>query len=218
MWGAENLTVNSIRDLLSIVRPIPTLDNIKKAIQDHRSRTGTRLVVSQLSRNDWFHELSRSIQSADHICRRYHGTTLAKVVREVLGDWGNELLDQARGVLAEYYQRGIILNRHTLTIAELGMSGVSLDNRLRWNHDTTIRKELEKMFGKLQRPLSLELVCKVIKKHHGKGKSLLQRHFRIPELAMSNTNLRLRLKKEFNISLAQLVEKVIGKPTRRKPR
>ena len=46
VWGAENLTVNSIRDLLSIVRPIPTLDDIKKAIQDHRSRTGTRLVVS----------------------------------------------------------------------------------------------------------------------------------------------------------------------------
>ena len=86
----------------------------------------------------------------------------------------------------------------------------TLDNRLRWHHNTTIRKELESLFGKQQKPLALAMVREVIADYRRRGKSLLQRHFYIPEIEMANSNLRLRLKKEFKVELADLVAEQRG--------
>ncbi|MGA2620945.1 MAG: hypothetical protein ABSF26_25255 [Thermoguttaceae bacterium] len=205
-WESDNITPTTMRELLSVIQQAPMLSQIHAAIRSYYKRTGERVQVSTRSRSRQFEELGRSIQSVDHICRRHYNTSLAKEVVAVLGR--SIALEQAHKVIRLYSQRDIIVNRNTGDLPEIGMDALTLDNRLRFHHNTTLRKEVEELLGERKKPLLLSTVREVIADYYQRGDSFRHRHFHIPELDMSNSNLRLRLRNDFGVELNDLIEEV----------
>lgn len=88
------------------------------------------------------------------------------------------------------------------------MTSFALNGRLTWNFKTTLAREFEKILGPAAKPLTLEKVRMVVRKYRKKGIRLHRKYGQIPELDMSSHNLADRLKRSFNVSLAELVEEV----------
>ena len=93
-------------------------------------------------------------------------------------------------------------------LPEVGMSSFALNGRLTWNYGTTLAKEVEKILGPQTKPLTLPKVKQVIRKYLNKGIRLHRKFGRIPELDMSSYNLADRLKRNFNVTLTELVDEV----------
>lgn len=201
--GTDNLDAAAIRQLLSIVTEIPSLDEIRAAITAFQRRTGKRPTFHQ---SEWMTELGRSASAVDKILRRHFKTTLANEVRSVLGHSGDELLARTHELIREYWRRGIRIGNKFGELPEIGMSSFALNGRLTWNHDTTLANEVERILGPVAKPLTLPKVRMIVRKYRKKGIRLHRKYGRIPELDMSSHNLADRLKRNFSMTLAELVE------------
>jgi phage tail protein X len=153
-------------------------------------------------------ELDRSARSVDKVCRRHYGTTLASQVRLVLGDANDDLLARTHDLIREYWARGIRIGNKYGDLPEIGMTSVALNGRLTWNYGTTLANEVEKILGPQTKPLTLVKVRPVIAKYLGNGIRLHRKYGRIPELDMSSHNLADRLKRNFSVTLTELVDEV----------
>ena len=208
LFVTVNIDVATIRDLLSIVHEIPTLEDIHDGIRSFHKRTGKRPTFHQ---SEWIKELSRSASAADKVLRRHYGTTLAKEVRSVLGDANDDLIARTHELIREYWARGIRIGNKFGDLPEIGMSSYALNGRLTWNHKTTLAKEVEKILGTQTKPLTLPKVKAVIRKYRKKGVRLHRKFGRITELDMSSHNLADRLKRNFDVKLSELVEEAGAK-------
>lgn len=154
------------------------------------------------------HELDRSASAVDKVLRRHYGSTLAKEVRSVIGDANNDLLSRTHELIREYWSKGIRLGNKHGDLPEIGMTGVALNGRLTYNFNTTVAQEVEKILGPHVKPLTLGKVKKVVAKYLRKGVRLHRKFGRIPELEMSSHNLADRLKRNFRVTLTEMVEEV----------
>ena len=144
----------------------------------------------------------------DKVLRRHYGTTLAKEVRSVLGDTNDDLLTRTHELIREYWSRGIRIGNKYGDLPEIGMTSIALNGRLTWNYGTTLAKEVETILGPQTKPLTLPKVRKVVRKYLRKGIRLHRKYGQIPELDMSSHNLADRLKRNFSVSLPELVRDV----------
>ena len=204
-YGSDNIDGNLIRELLDIVQEIPSLDEIHAGIRDFQSRTGKRPTFHQ---SEWMTELSRSASAVDKILRRHYETTLAQEVRDVLGDPNDDLIAKTHDLIRDYWARGIRIGNKYGDLPEIGMSSFALNGRLTWNHETTLAKEVEKILGPQSKPLTLPKVRQVITKYLKRGVRLHRKYGNIPELGMSSYNLADRLKRNFSVTLTELVDEV----------
>ena len=153
-------------------------------------------------------ELNRSARAVDKILRRYYETTLAQEVRAVLGDPNDDLLAKTHDLIREYWAKGVRIGNKFGDLPEIGMSSFALNGRLTWNYKTTLAKEVEKILGPVSKPLTLPKVRQVIKGYLRKGIRLHRKFGVIPELDMSSYNLADRLKRNFSVTLTELVSEV----------
>jgi hypothetical protein len=204
-YGSENVDGALIRELLDIVHRVPGLEEIHAGIRAFYDRSGKRPTFHQ---SEWMSELGRSASAVDKLLRRHHGSTLAQEVRAVLGDPNDDLLARTHDLIREYWSRGIRIGNKFGELPEIGMSSFALNGRLEWNHGTTLSKEVEKTLGPLSRPLTLPKVRRVIEVYLRKGVRLHRKFGEIPELGMTSYNLADRLKRNFHVTLAELVQEV----------
>jgi hypothetical protein len=153
-------------------------------------------------------ELVRSARAVDKVCRRHYGSTLAQEVREVLGDANDDLLARTDDLILDYWSRGIRIGNKFGDLPEIGMSSYALNGRLTNHYGTTLAKEVEKILGSQAKPLTLPKVKLVIRKYLRKGIRLHRKYGYIPELEMSSYNLADRLKRNFRVTLTELVKEV----------
>lgn len=203
--GTGNIDLSVVRELLEIVHKPPSLEEIHDGIRRFHERTGKRPTFHQ---SEWMDELDRSARAVDKVCRRYYGTTLAKQVRVVLGGGNDDLLARTHDLIREYWARGIRIGNKYGDLPEIGMSSFALNGRLTWNYNTTLAQEVEKILGSQTKPLTLIKIRPVIRKYLRKGIRLHRKYGRIPELDMSSYNLADRLKRNFSVTLSELVEQV----------
>jgi hypothetical protein len=204
-YGSDNIDGALIRQLLDIVHEVPSLDEIHQAIRSFSERTGKRPTFHQ---SEWMTELSRSASAVDKILRRHYETTLAQEVRTVLGDSNDDLLAKTHDLIREYWARGIRIGNKFGDLPEISMSSFALNGRLSWNHGTTLAKEVDKILGPQTKPLTLPKVRQVINSYLKKGVRLHRKFGDIPELGMSSYNLADRLKRNFSVTLTELVDEV----------
>ena len=206
-YGTMNIDSATVRELLDIVHKPPNLEQIQDGIRKFQARTGKRPTFHQA---EWMDELGCSASAADKVLRRHYGSTLAKQVRVVLGDTNDELLARTHDLIREYWARGIRLGNKYGDLPEIGMSSFALNGRLTWNYDTTLAQEVEAVLGPQTKPLTLPKVRQVISKYLKAGVRLHRKLGHIPELDMSSYNLADRLKRNFNVTLTEVVEDVAG--------
>ena len=204
-YGTTNIDSTTVRELLDIVRKPPSLEEIQDGIRKFQKRTGKRPTFHQ---PEWMDELGCSARAADKVLRRHYGTTLAKQVRVVFKDTNDDLLARTHDLIREYWVKGIRLGNKYGDLPEIGMSSFALNGRLTWNHDTTLAKEVEKILGPQAKPLTLPKVRQVIGKYVKAGVRLHRKFGHIPELDMSSYNLADRLKRNFNVTLTEVVDNV----------
>ena len=111
-------------------------------------------------------------------------------------------------MIREYWAKGVRIGNKFGDLPEIGMSSFALNGRLAWNYKTTLAKEVEKILGPLSKPLTLPKVKQVIKGYLRKGIRLHRKFGDIPELDMSSYNLADRLKRNFSVTLTELVSEV----------
>jgi hypothetical protein len=145
---------------------------------------------------------------------RYYGSTLAHEVRNVLGDFNDDLVAKTHDLIREYWSRGIRIGNKFGALPEIGMTSFALNGRLTWNHKTTLAAEVEKVLGSHIKPMTIPKVKIVLRKYHKDGKRLHRKFGRIPELGMSSYNLADRLKRNFNVTLTELVREVAKESSR----
>lgn len=204
-YGTANIDAATVRELLEIIQRPPSLDEIHDGIRRFHERTGKRPTFHQ---SEWMEELGRSARAVDKLLRRYQGSTLAKEVRAVLGDANDDLLVRTHDLIREYWAKGIRIGNKYGDLPEMGMSSFALNGRLNWNYGTTLAKEVEKVLGSQTKPLTLTKARSVIRRYLKKGIRLHRKFGHIPELDMSSHNLADRLKRNFNVALAEVVEEV----------
>lgn len=211
--GTHNIDVATIRELLSIVHEIPTLEQIRQCIRSFHERTGKRPTFHQ---PEWMTELHRSASAVDKVLRRHYGTTLATEVRNVLGHANDDLLERTHDLIREYWSRGIRITNKYGGLPEIGMSSHALNGRLRYKYGTTLTKEVEKILGSVTKPLTLTKARTVIRKYLLRGQRLNRKYGDIPELDMSSYNLADRLQRNFRVTLTELVKAEEKKMIRKK--
>ncbi len=204
-YGSDNIDSPLIRQLLDIVHEVPSLGEIHDAIRSFAERTGKRPTFHQ---SEWIIELNRSARAVDKILRRHYETTLAQEVRAVLGDPNDDLLAKTHDLIREYWAKGIRIGNKYGDLPEMGMTSFALNGRLTWNYKTSLAKEVEKILGPVSKPLTLPKVRQVIKGYLRKGIRLHRKFGDIPELDMSSYNLADRLKRNFSVTLTELVTEV----------
>jgi len=158
--------------------------------------------------SEWMTELNRSASAVDKILRRHYETTLAQEVRAALGDPNDDLLAKTHDLIREYWAKGIRIGNMFGDLPEIGMSSYALNGRLTWNYRTSLAKEVEKILGPVSKPLTLPKVRQVITKYLKSGVRLHRKYGNIPELDMSSYNLADRLKRNFSVTLTELVSEV----------
>jgi hypothetical protein len=186
---------------------VPSLEEIHEGIRHFADRTGKRPTFHQ---SEWMTDLGRSASAVDKILRRNYGSTLAQEVRAVLGDPNDDLLARTHELIRDYWARGIRIGNKYGDLPEIGMTSFALNGRLSWNHETTISKEVEKILGPLSKPITLPKVRRVILGYLERGVRLHRKFGDIPELDMSSYNLADRLKRNFSVTLTELVEETRG--------
>ena len=204
-YGSDNIDGPLIRQLLDIVHEVPSLGEIHDAIRSFARRTGKRPTFHQ---SEWMTEVSRSASAVDKILRRHYGTTLAQEVRAVMGDPNDDLLAKTHDLIREYWAKGIRIGNKFGDLPEIGMSSFALNGRLTWNYKTTLAKEVERILGAQSKPLTLPKVRRVIATYLKRGVRLHRKFGHIPELGMSSYNLADRLKRNFSVTLTELVSEV----------
>jgi hypothetical protein len=202
-FGSENIDLPTIRELLGVLKEIPSLDEIHDGIRKFEKRTGSRPTFHQ---SEWLSELNRSASAVDKILRRHFGSTLACEVRVVLGDFNDDLLQKTHDLIREYWARGIRIGNKFGNLPEIGISSYALNGRLNQHYSTTLAAEVERVLGPHVKPLTIPKVKKVIRKYQSNGLRLHRKFGRIPELDMSSYNLADRLKRNFSVSLTKLVK------------
>jgi len=202
-YGTDNIDLAAVRALLAIVHKPPSLEEIDAGIRSFHKRTGKRPTFHQ---SEWMDELDRSARSVDKILRRHYGTTLAKQVRVVLGDDNDDLIARTHDLIREYWAKGIRIGNKYGFLPEVNTTSLALNGRLYWNYGTTLAQEAEKILGPQIRPLTLVKVRQVIRKYLRKGVRLNRKFGHIPELDMSSYNLADRLKRNFSVTLTELVD------------
>ena len=144
-WGTDNISGQTVRELLGALREIPTLDEIKAAIVAYHKRTGKR---PKCRPGVEFEELGRNCRAVDHVCRGHYGVSLSQLVVQALGGRNDGLVERTRELIRDYWvSRGIRLTRRYGVLPEIDMTTEALNQRLRKNHDTTIALEAEKILG-----------------------------------------------------------------------
>lgn len=201
--GTSNIDLSTVRELLQIVHRPPTLEEIHDGIRAFHERTGKRPTFHQ---SEWMDGLDRSARAVDKVLRRHFGTTLAKEVRAVLGGGNDDLLTRTHELIREYWAKGIRIGNKFGKLPEFGMSSFALNGRLTWNYGTTLAKEVEKVLGAQTKPLTLPKVRMVVRRYLKKGIRLHRKFGHIPELDMSSHNLADRLRRNFSVTLTELVE------------
>ena len=88
------------------------------------------------------------------------------------------------------------------------MTSYALNGRLNQHYKTTLAAEVEKVLGPHVKPLTIPKVKKVIRQYQSNGLRLHRKFGRIPELDMSSYNLADRLKRNFKMTLTELVNEV----------
>jgi hypothetical protein len=203
--GTGNIDLSIVRELLEVVHKPPSLEEIHDGIRHFHDRTGKRPTFHQ---SEWMDELDRSARAVDKVCRRYYGTTLAKQVRFALGDANDDLLSRTHDLIREYWSKGIRIGNKYGELPEIGMTSFALNGRLTWNYNTTLAHEVEQILGLQAKPLTLPKVRKVIREYLRNGIRLHRKFGHIPELDMSSYNLADRLKRNFSVTLTEIVEEV----------
>ena len=203
--GTDNIDVGTVRQLIDVIDMPPTLEEIHNAIRKFYDRTGKRPTFHQ---SEWVTELKRSARAIDKLCRRHYASTLAKEVRVVLGDANDDLLARTHDLIREYWSNGIRIGNKYGDLPEIGMSSVALNGRLQWNYDTTLAQEVERLLGPLAKPLTLPKVKEVVRKYLENGVRLHRKFGRIPELDLSSYGLADRLKRNFDVTLTEIVNEV----------
>ncbi len=201
-YGSENIDGSLIRELLDIVHRVPSLEEIHAGIRAFSDRLGKRPTYH---RSEWMTELGRSASAVDKLLRRHYDSTLSQEVRAVLGDPNDDLVARTHDLIRDYWARGIRIGNKFGDLPEIGMSSYALNGRLTWNFGTTLSQEVEKILGPLSRPLTLPKVSRVIGEYLRKGIRLHRKFGEIPELGMTSYNLADRLKRNFSVSLTELV-------------
>jgi hypothetical protein len=204
-YGTANIDTATVRELLDIVYRPPSLEEIQCGIRKFQERTGKRPTFHQ---PEWMSELGCSARAADKVLRRHYESTLAQQVRIVLGDTNDELLARTHDLIREYWARGIRLGNKYGDIPEMGMTSFALNGRLTWNYHTTLAKEVGKILGPQAKPLTLPKIRQVIGKYLKVGVRLHRKFGQIPDLDMSSYNLADRLKRNFNVTLTEMVDDV----------
>lgn len=204
--GTCNIDLSVVRELLEIVHKPPSLEEIHDGIRKFHERTGKKPTFHQ---SEWMDELDRSARAVDKICRRHYGSTLARQVRLVLGNANDDLLARTHDLIRDYWSRGIRIGNKYGDLPEIGMSSFALNGRLVGHYKTTLAQEAENILGPMVRPLTLPKVRQVIRKYARNGVRLHRKFGDIPELDMSSYNLADRLKRNFKVTLTELVEGVM---------
>ena len=74
-WGSDNITGQTVRELLGVIHPPPTLDEIKKTITVYYTRTGKRPTCH---RAVWLEGLDKTSKTVDCISGTTTGSRLPK--------------------------------------------------------------------------------------------------------------------------------------------
>jgi len=204
--GTCNIDLSVVRELLEIVHKVPSPEEIHDGIRKFHERTGKKPTFHQ---SEWMDELDRSARAVDKICRRHYGSTLARQVRLVLGDANDDLLAQTHDLIRDYWSRGIRIGNKYGDLPEIGMSSFALNGRLVGHYKTTLAQEVEKILGPMVKPLTLPKVRQVIRQYAKNGVRLHRKFGDIPELDMTSYNLADRLKRNFKVTLSELVGEVM---------
>ena len=204
-WGTDNITSQTVRELLRAVHEIPTLDEIKEAIVAYHSRTGKRPTCHK---SVWFNELKRSAIAIRQICRNHYGLSLSQLATEVLGHPNDGLLEKSRKLIHEYWARGSRLTKKFGLIPEIGMTARALNQRLERSYRTTLAAEVEKSLGSPTDCLTIKKVRLVIRNYLKKKVQIDLAYGLIPELHMDSRELDGKLRRNFKVNLDELVEDV----------
>ena len=215
VWGAENVTSDTIRQLLRVVEAVPTLEEIRTALKAYYERTGSRIIVPGErggSTPGWFHELNRSISSADHICHRYYKTTLGEQMDICLGTNDEALLDTVHRVIRDCDQDGKRVSAfgENAVIPKIGLTMRALDTRLQKSHGTTLAKEKEKVLG-VSRKLPedyFERIIEVIRTYRDRGVFLHHGYGEIPELNTTSHSVQEWLRTHRNTRIKDIAKTI----------
>jgi len=201
IYGTENVSVNTIRELVRLIHRPLSRDQIDDGIREFFARTQQRPTFA----TGWIKELETTSSAVEKQLRRNFKTTLAQEVDSVLGNGIAGLLEQCRSVIRAYADRGIRLGNKYGDIPEMGMTSFALNGRLTTHHGTTLAAEVEKLLGPLAAPLDLENVKSVVRQYFQQGKRLHRKFGPIPELRMTSFNLHDRLLRTYGIKLSKIV-------------
>jgi len=206
-WGTDSISWDTIRELLTVAKTVPTLDEIRLGVKQYQERTGTRITRTN-NHCLWIDELESTTNAMDKICHRHHGTTLAKEIKAVNGESPEQFIERVREVIKDYWSRDIRLGNKYGPIPELGMTSFAVNGRLNRYNNTTLAKEVATIVGPLAAPLTIGGVRQVIGKYLRRGKRLHRKVGYIPELSMTSYNLDDRLHRNHGIRLGELVNEV----------
>ena len=205
-WGSDKVDVAVIRDLMAIVKPVPSLAEIHTAIHSYAKRTGQRPSVTHCL---WCDELNRSFPALDSLLRRYYGTALGVEVIKVLGGRYDGLVEQTHQLIRDYWDRGLILNCDSGIVPALGITAGSLDERLREHFNTSLAQEREQVLDR-ETLLPLDKVKDVLRKYIQQGEQVTYDTKNIPELRISGASLDRRLRSWYETTLSEVVTKLAG--------
>lgn len=200
-WGTENISVSTVRELLGIVKQVPTLDQIQRAIQQFHARTGKRLTHSQ-----WVEELGISAHYLDYVCRKRHGTSLNEQVNRVLGDPNENLREKTRAVLLAYAEKGIRLTQESGVIPELKMKANALSCRLQRQYGISLAQLADEVLGVRRKRVTLTMLRFIVRKYLKNGVRLDKASGFISELGMSASDLPKHIMADLNMSLTEIVD------------
>jgi hypothetical protein len=206
-WGTDKVDAAVIRELLSVVKPVPSLREIHEAIRAYAKRTGQRPMTSTAF---WCDELGRSFHGVDGVLNRAYGTTLKAEVVRVLGGKHDGLIEQTHELLRDYWAKGIVLTSGFGMIPELGITASALESKLRLYFKTSITVERDKVLGLTGHEMTMPLatVKAVIGQYAKRNIRITAETKKIPELGITGIALDCRLLNWYGIRLPDLVNQV----------
>ncbi|MDB2685935.1 DEAD/DEAH box helicase family protein [Mariniblastus sp.] len=207
VFGSERISVEMIRELSSLVKDLPTLQEIDDAILEYHRVEGKRPTYHQTK---WLNGIQRSASATDKILRRHHRTTLAKRVRKVIGDSNHDLINRSREAIRSYYDETgkRLKNRSRLIVPEFGISCTALNGRLNHQLNISLAQIANEVLGKRVPDLTLQSLKQLIAKYIRDGMHFPTKKGEIPELNTKGRNLNDRVKRKFNRLLSDIVAEV----------
>jgi len=205
-WGADNINAETVRELLGVVKKIPSIVEIRTAIQQFHARTGRRLTHSQ-----WVEELGISAHYLDYVCRKRHGTSLNEQVKNVLGDPNENLLERAKELLLACAAKGKRLTQESGPIPKLNMTGKALNARLVRQHGISLAQLADEVLGVRRKPISLHDLRCIVRKYLKTGVRLDKASGFISEFGVPASNMSKLVMDDLKLSLSEIVDEVASK-------